>query len=126
MPFVNQIFDTVGSDDFITCYHNCGNSVNDMFDLISTVNADIIHLGNAIDIKKALESLPKDKIVMGNVDPVLFKTGTPEEIKAEVKRVFEECSAYDNFMISTGCDVPAEARWDNIKAYFDTVKELYA
>lgn len=126
MPYVDQIFDAAGSDDFITCYHNCGNSVNNMLDLVAEVHADIIHLGNAIDLKKALEVLPKDKIVMGNVDPVLFKTGEPEKIKAEVKRVFSECSSHENFMISTGCDVPAEARWDNIKAYFDTVKELYA
>lgn len=126
MPFVNKIFDAVNDDDFITCYHNCGNSVNDMLDLVSTVNADIIHLGNAIDLKKALEVLPKEKIVMGNVDPVLFKTSTPDEIKADVKRVFEECSSHENFMISTGCDIPAEAKWENIKAYFDTVKELYA
>ena len=126
MPFVNEIFDAVNSDDFITCYHNCGNSVNNMLDLVAEVKADIIHLGNAIDLKKALEILPKDKIVMGNVDPVLFKTGEPEKIKAEVKRVFGECSTHENFMISTCCDVPAEARWDNIKAYFDTVKELYA
>lgn len=126
MPFVNEIFDAVNDHDFITCYHNCGNSVNDMLDLVSTVNADIIHLGNAIDLKKALEELPKEKIVMGNVDPVLFKTSTPDEIKADVKRVFEECSSHENFMISTGCDIPAEAKWENIDAYFDTVKELYA
>lgn len=125
MPFVQQIFEEVNSDDFIICYHNCGNTAEDMLDMIAGLSADIIHLGNTIDIKKALENLPDDKIVMGNVDPVLFRTGTPEDIRNSVQRVFDECSCFDNFMISTGCDVPATSEWKNIDAYFEKVNELY-
>lgn len=126
MPFVQQIFDEINSEDFIICYHNCGNAAGDMLDMISELNADIIHLGNAINLKKALEKLPKDKIVMGNVNPVLFRTGTPDDITADVQRVFDECSTHENFMISTGCDVPAASKWQNIEAYFKKVNELYA
>lgn len=126
MPFVQQIFNEINSDDFIICYHNCGNAAGDMLDMIAELNADIIHLGNAINLKKAIEELPKDKIIMGNVNPVLFRTGTPDDIRADVQRVFDECSAYENFMISTGCDVPAASKWENIEAYFEKVNELYA
>ncbi len=126
MPFVQQIFNEINSDDFIICYHNCGNAAGDMLDMISELNTDIVHLGNAIDLKKALGELPKDKIVMGNVNPVLFRTGTPDDIRADVQRVFDECSMYENFMISTGCDVPAASKSENINAYFEKVNELYA
>lgn len=126
MPFVQQIFNEINSDDFIICYHNCGNAAGDMLDMIAELNADIIHLGNAINLKKAIEELPKDKIIMGNINPVLFRTGTPDDIRADVQRVFDECSAYENFMISTGCDVPAASKWENIEAYFEKVNELYA
>lgn len=124
--FVQKIFDEINSEDFIICYHNCGNAANDMFYMMSELNADIIHLGNAINLKKALEELPSDKTVMGNIDPVLFRTGTPDDIKNDVLIVFKECSMYDNFMISTGCDVPAASKWENIEAYFEKVNELYA
>lgn len=126
MPYVNEIFNAANDDEFIICYHNCGNAAQDMLDMISQFNADIIHLGNAINLKKALEVIPGDKIVMGNVNPVLFRTGTPDDIRADVQRVFDECSSYDNFMISTGCDVPAASSWENINAYFEKVNELYA
>lgn len=125
MPFVQQIFEEINSDDFIICYHNCGNTAEDMLDMIAELSADIIHLGNAIDIKKALENLPDDKIVMGNIDPILFRTGMPESIEAAVQKVFNECSGFDNFMISTGCDVPAASEWKNINAYFKKINELY-
>ena len=126
MPFVKEIFDAVNSDDFILCYHNCGNSANDMLGMIGELGADIVHLGNAIDLKKALETIPSDTVIMGNVDPVKLRTGTPEDISAEIQRIFDECGKYDNFMISTGCDVPPAAKWENIDEYFKKVNELYA
>lgn len=126
MPFVNEIFNEVNSDDFVICYHNCGNAAGDMLDMIARLDADIIHLGNAIDLKKALEALPSEKLIMGNVDPLLLRRGVPDEVKGDVERVFNECSCYDNFMISTGCDVPAASPRENINAYFEKVKELYA
>lgn len=126
IPYVKRIFDAVNDESFIICYHNCGNAVGDMLDGIATLPADILHFGNAIDLKKAIEGLPKHFVVMGNVDPVLFRTGTPDEIRAAVESVYTACAGYENFMLSTGCDVPAAARWENIDAYFEKVSELYA
>lgn len=125
MPFVRRIIDEVNSEDFVICYHNCGNAAGDMLSGISELGADIYHFGNAIDLKKAIENLPHDSIVMGNVDPVLFRNGSPDDIKEDVLRVYNECSMYDNFMISTGCDVPAASKIENIHAYFEKVNELY-
>lgn len=125
MPYVKQIFEASNSEDFVLCYHNCGNSAENMLDQIGELPADIIHLGNAINLKKALEELPREKIVMGNVDPVKFRFGTAEEIVREVERVYGECSMYPNFMISSGCDIPAAAKWENLEAYFAKVNELY-
>ena len=126
MPFVKEIFKAVNSEDFIICYHNCGNSANDMLNMIADLGADIVHLGNAVDIKKALDTIPSDIVIMGNVDPVKLRTGTPSDISAEVQRIFDECGEYRNFMISTGCDVPPAAKWENIDEYFKKVNELYA
>ena len=123
-PYVKEIFDAVNGEDFVLCYHNCGNAAGDMADMISLLPADIIHLGNGIDIKRMIEKLPQDKIVMGNVDPVLLRMGTPEQVKNDVQRVFDQCGEYENFMISTGCDVPAASPLENIKAYFEKVKSL--
>ena len=125
MPYVKKIFDSVNSDDFVVLYHNCGASVGDMMDSVAKLGADIVHLGNAVDIEKALSELPEDIVVMGNVDPVKLRDSSPEDIRSEVTRVFEACGKYPNFMISTGCDVPAAAKWENIDAYFERVAELY-
>ena len=126
LPFVKEIFDKVNSEDFIICYHNCGDAVGDIAEDISTLGADIYHFGNAVSLSSMLEKFPSDVIVMGNVDPVLFRMGTPQNIRENVKRIFEECDGFSNFMLSSGCDIPAMAKWENIDAYFETVREFYS
>ena len=126
MPYVQEIFDAVNDDDFVICYHNCGNAASDMMREISHLHADIFHFGNAVDLQKAMDMMSEDQLVMGNVDPVLLRSGTPDTVRAAVTDVYHHFAHYPNFMISTGCDVPAAAKWENIDAYFETVKELYA
>jgi uroporphyrinogen decarboxylase len=126
VDYVKKIFEAVNDDDFIICYHNCGNAVVRMAAEIASQNADIYHFGNSIDMKDIVPLMPKDSIVMGNVDPILFKSGTPESVKAAVEKVYNDCSCFDNFMLSSGCDIPAEAKWENIDAYFEKIAELYA
>lgn len=122
--YVKQIIETVSDDDFVFCYHNCGNTIP-LAQNISALNADIYHFGNAIDLSELIPLMPKNKIIMGNIDPVLFKTGSKEDVVNETNRILNKCSKYDNFMISSGCDIPALAKWENISAYFDTVEKFY-
>ena len=124
-PYVKRIFEAVNDEDFLLCYHNCGGSAADMTEDLADIPADIYHFGNAVDLGKTIAALPKDRIVMGNVDPVLFRNATPEEVRADVRRVFKTCGAYENYMISSGCDVPAASGWEQIDAYFDEVQRLY-
>lgn len=124
--YVQKIIEAVNDPDFVFCYHNCGSAASDMMDAFGKLDADIFHFGNVVDIEKACRSLPKDKVIMGNVNPVLFRTGTPETVAGDTERVYNLCNQYENFMISTGCDVPAASSWGNIDAYFSKVTELYA
>ncbi len=125
MPYVKKIFDEVSDENFIVCYHNCGNAVVQMAEGIAKLGADIYHFGNAINMTDIIPKMPNDSIVMGNIDPLLFKNGTVDDIKSRVQKLYDECGKFHNFMISSGCDIPATAKWENIDAYFEKVKELY-
>ena len=124
-PFVKEIIKKVSDKNFVVCYHNCGDAVGDMTAEISQYGADIYHFGNATRLCDVIPKMPAESIVMGNVNPVLFLHGTPDDIIKETERVFNECSQHPNFMLSSGCDIPAEAKWENIDAYFKTVEKLY-
>ena len=126
-PYVKKIVDAVQDDDFIVIYHNCGNGTIRMIGSILRTGASAYHFGNAIDMKEMMTKIPSDTIAMGNVDPASqFRNGTPDSIKAETKRIMSECCRYNNFVISSGCDIPPMTPWENIDAYFEAIDEFYA
>ncbi len=123
--YVNEIFEAVCDDTFICVYHNCGNTIVQA-PVIKTIKADIYHFGNAIDIKEMLEIMPDDKLIMGNIDPAsVIRNGTPKSIYQEVTNLLSRCSVHDNFIISSGCDIPPDTSWDNLDAYFKAIQDFY-
>jgi len=125
-PYVKEIVDAVQDDNFIVIYHNCGNNTIQMIDSILRTGSAAYHFGNSISMKEMLEKVPADTVTMGNVDPAgQFRSGTPESIKAETKRIMSECCSHPNFVISSGCDIPPASKWENIDAFFEAVDEFY-
>ncbi len=118
-PYMKEIVDAVQTDEFSVIYHNCGNAVPSLLDGILSCGAAAYHFGNAVDMKQMLEKMPDDVIVMGNVDPVgQFKGGTPESIGAATTALLTVCAEHKNFVLSSGCDIPPMAKWENIDAFF--------
>ena len=73
-----------------------------------------------------LKMMPEDKLIMGNVDPAReLKNGTPESIRKAVFDIMSEATRYDNFVISSGCDIPPSTPTKNIDAFFEAVNEFY-
>lgn len=123
-PYVKQIVDAVQDDNFIVIYHNCGDNAARMIPSILTSGAAAYHFGNAVDMAEVLAKVPKDVIVMGNIDPVgeLF-SGTPESVRSAVGVLRETGKGRDNFILSSGCDIPTKAPWENLDAFFAAAKE---
>ena len=125
-PYVKQIVDAVQDEEFIVIYHNCGDNTIRMIDSILSTGAAAYHFGNSIDMAEMLTHIPEDTVAMGNVDPAgQFLGGTPESMREATLGVMEKCCSYPNFLISSGCDIPPRASWENIDAFFAAVKEYY-
>ena len=125
-PYMKRIVDAVQDDTFVVVYHNCGGAVPRLVDSILSCGAAAYHFGNAIDMKSMLEKMPADVVVMGNIDPVGQLTeGTPEGVYAATTALLEQCAVHENFVISSGCDVPPRASWENVDAFFRAVEDFY-
>ncbi len=123
VPYVKRIVDALQDDEFAVLYHNCGNSVLSMLEPIFSQGAAAYHFGNAIDMEKVMEQAPADVLCMGNIDPsAQFAHGTPETMTEATKALLEKCGGYKNFVPSSGCDIPAHAKWENIQAFFEALK----
>ncbi|MBQ7376154.1 MAG: uroporphyrinogen decarboxylase family protein [Clostridia bacterium] len=126
-PYVKQIVEAVQSEDFAVIYHNCGDNVPKMLDSILTTGAAAYHFGNAVDMERdIIAHVPSDVLVMGNIDPAgVLRLGTPEKVKEETLALLEKCSKYENFLLSSGCDIPPMTPWENIDAFFAASEEYY-
>lgn len=123
--YVKEIVSALDDDSFLVAYHNCGNNTLKMVDTILSTGCRLYHFGNAISIEQMLKLMPKDVMVMGNIDPVSLKDASKEDVIAATNVLLEAVGDVDNFVISSGCDIPPFARWENIDAFMKTAQEYY-
>jgi uroporphyrinogen decarboxylase len=65
--------------------------------------------GEEIDIEQAIEILGAKAIIVGNVDPSLLLTGSPDAIHARCREIIEKGKkAPRGFMFSAGCELAPE------------------
>lgn len=123
--YVKEIVAALDDDSFPVGYHNCGNNALKMVDTILSTGCRLYHFGNAISIEQMLKLMPKDVVVMGNIDPVCLKDASKQEVIAATNSLLEAVGDVDNFVISSGCDIPPLAKWENIDAFMKTADEYY-
>lgn len=123
--YVKEIVSALDDDSFLVAYHNCGNNTLKMVDTILSTGCRLYHFGNAISIEQMLKLMPKDIMVMGNIDPVSLKDASKEDVIAATNALLEAVGDVDNFVISSGCDIPPLAKWENIDAFMKTAQEYY-
>ncbi len=123
--YIKKIIDAVQDENFIVIYHNCGNTIP-LIKSILTNGAKILHFGNNIDIYEMLKLVPNDKLVCGNIDPANeFKNGTPSSVFKKTTKILNQCGQFNNFVISSGCDIPPLSPWENINSFFEAVDYYY-
>lgn len=119
--YLKRLVDAVQDEYFLVVLHNCGNKGHCTEAMLYT-GANAYHFGNAIDIIETLKYCPKDKLIMGNVDPVgIMKMKSSDEIKSYVTELLNNTSSFNNYVLSTGCDLPPHVPSKNIDAFFEAL-----
>ena len=121
--YVREIVREVQRDDFVVILHNCGNTGH-CTDAMVRSGARALHFGNRADMVEALKACPPDLPVLGNIDPVgIFQQASPEQVYAAVSALLEKTAPYDNFILSSGCDVPPHTPLENIQAFYKALND---
>ncbi|MEE0955304.1 MAG: uroporphyrinogen decarboxylase family protein [Eubacterium sp.] len=121
--YVKRIADEVQDDQFLMIYHNCANGLENRVKQVLSTGCRIFHIGDKTDAAAMLAQVPEDVIIMGNVSPsVVFKEGSPVKMEKVTQKLLWKCLRYDNFMVSSGCDIPADTSFANIDRFFETVE----
>lgn len=123
--YVKRIVEALDDENFVVIYHNCGNNTLKMTESLLSTGCRAFHFGNAISIEEMLKKMPNDVLIMGNLDPVHLKDKTKEEIVEETTDLLEKVGNIENFIISSGCDIPPLSSWENIDTFMKISQEFY-
>jgi len=123
-PFVKRIIKAVEMPDFAVILHDCGAKINHLGNMLESA-AGICHFGASMDIVTALDKVGPDVVLGGNLDATaVFQKGTPQAIGEATRALLAATKGYENFFVSSGCDIPPGSPLANINAFYRAVAEF--
>jgi uroporphyrinogen decarboxylase len=88
-------------------------------------NPGIVSFGHEVDLTEAIECLGDTCIIVGNVEPRVLLTGTPDEVYELSKECIEKAKfAPRGFMLGTGCELPPVALPCNVWAMRKAINDF--
>lgn len=108
--YLKAIYDASGAPGYL---HVCGKTIKHTAAMVET-GAQVLSIDYSTDIFDCIRMVPDDVVIMGNINPMLLKYGSKEEIIAETLKINDACKNYKNFIFSTGCSIPEETPIENI------------
>jgi uroporphyrinogen-III decarboxylase len=75
----------------------------------------VMGLDSKTDIRLARKTLGDRMCILGDVPPELLAFGTPEKVSGHATELIRDIGP-EGYILASGCDVPANAKKENIKA----------
>ncbi len=124
--YVREIVDTLQDKHFLVMYHNCGSAVAHLMNEIVDTGCYVFHFGDSVAMLKMLETVPRNLLVMGNISPAKVFNGSSEEhVRLETLKLLRTCGKYNNFVLSSGCDISPKVNLDNVDSFFHASESFY-
>jgi len=131
LPYEKRYIDALTAEGCKVLFHNCGKCSSllevyremldgEALESLSTPGSG----GDITDLRTAREKLGERIVMVGNFDQVhLLKDGTPEEIRAQVYKIFEQTRGDKSFIFSTSDSIIPGTTRENIEAMVEAAFE---
>ena len=119
--YIRQIAAAAAKPGFTIILHNCAAKLLHLA-AIQETGLKTFHFGAPMDIVAALDKVPPEAVLCGNLDPTgMFVQQSPGEIVSRTRGLLSATERFPNFVISSGCDVPSAAPLASLDAFFRSV-----
>ena len=122
--YIKKMVEELQDDEFFLVLHDCGRVTRSVRSMCDT-GCKGLHFGNGVDMKDIMPQADKDILIFGNLDPSsVFFMGTPDSVYRKTITLLEEMDEYDNFILSSGCDLAPSVTQENIEAYYKACRDF--
>ncbi|MCZ7542280.1 MAG: uroporphyrinogen decarboxylase family protein [Anaerolineae bacterium] len=80
--------------------------------------------GWQVDLDRIAEVMGGRVVLLGNIDPVLIRNGTPETVREATRVAIEKLAPHRGYIVQDGNNIPPDAPLENINAMMEAA-ELY-
>jgi uroporphyrinogen decarboxylase len=120
--YIKSIAAAVADGHFALILHNCAARLLHLPAILET-GLTTFHFGAPMDLPAALAKVAPDVVLCGNLDPAgVFCQPEPAEVTARATDLLARTAAHRNYVLSSGCDVPAGAPLANLDAFYAAAK----
>jgi len=120
--YVKAIAAAVEDGRFALLLHNCAARLLHLPAVLET-GLTSFHFGAPMDLPAALKQVSPDVVLCGNLDPTaVFCQLPPAEVAARAADLLSRTAGHRNYVLSSGCDVPASAPLSSLDAFYGAVK----
>jgi uroporphyrinogen decarboxylase len=120
--YVRTIAAAVHDDRFALILHNCAARLLHLPAILET-GLKTFHFGAPMDLVAALGKVSSDVVLCGNLDPAgVFCQMPSDEVASRAAGLLAATANHRNFVISSGCDLPASVPLATLDAFFAAVK----
>jgi uroporphyrinogen decarboxylase len=103
--------------------HMCGKTDHllDIFRDDLTIN-ELQGFGYQVDLDHIAEVMGGRVVLIGNVNPRLIRSGTPDQVRDATRTVIEKLAHHKGLIIQDGNNIPPDAPLENINAMMQAAK----
>jgi uroporphyrinogen decarboxylase len=123
LPYHKQVVDHFKEQKVGLGLHICGYTEPILEDMVST-GVTNISIDAPTDLEKAAEAARGKAVLIGNINPNLFFTGSRDELKRAVDDCIGLAPEDSGYILASGCEVPGNAPPEKIDWFVELANEL--
>ncbi|SDF24776.1 nitrogenase component 1 [Sporomusa acidovorans] len=121
-PYIRKANEKLKEKGAYTTLHICGN-IRDRVHLAPQLRVDLLSVDYKVDLSRAQQELSGKIALAGNVNPVLLKDGTVEDVVQTAKESMRQAGHGANYVLMPGCDIPPAVPLANVEAFLQVARE---
>ena len=123
LPYHKQVVEHFKKQKVGLGLHICGYTEPILEDVVST-GVTNVSIDAPTDLGKAVEATRDKAVLIGNLNPNFFFTGTRDEVEQAIENCISLAPEDSGYILASGCEVPGNAPPEKIDWFVELANEL--